>query len=39
MDDGAPFFTDSLRAVMQFTAKQIGLDEVQFFGWETPPLR
>jgi hypothetical protein len=37
MDDGAPFFTDGLRAVMQFTDKQIGLDEVQVFGWETLP--
>jgi hypothetical protein len=34
LDDGTPFFTDGLRAVMQFTDKQVGLDEVQFFEWE-----
>ncbi len=39
MDDGAPFFADGLRAVMQFTDKQIGHDEVQFFEWERLPPR
>ena len=39
MDDGSPFFTDGLRAVLELTDKPIGLDEVQLLGWETVPPR
>ena len=39
MADGAPFFTDGLRAGMQLTSKQVPLDQVQLFQWETPTPR
>jgi hypothetical protein len=37
MADGSAFFTDGLRAVMILTTEMLGLDEIQFLDWETPP--
>ena len=34
MEDGTPFFTDGLRAVMMFERDQVSLEEIQLLGWE-----
>jgi LssY C-terminus len=39
MADGSSFFTDGLRAVMIFSTEAVGLDEIGFLDWETPPPR
>ena len=39
MDDGGPFFTDGLRAVMLFQEEALSFDEIQPFGWEKLPPR
>src|SRR5262245_3119630 len=37
MADGTTFFTDGLRAVMFLSTEALGLDEIEFLDWETPP--
>jgi hypothetical protein len=39
MEDGAPFFTDGLRAVMMFGKEPTSLDQIRLLGWEKPPPR
>jgi hypothetical protein len=39
MDDGTPFFTDGLRAVMMFGTVRTPLDQIRLLDWEKPPLR
>jgi hypothetical protein len=36
MDDGSPFFTDGLRAVLWFNKPPISFDEIQLLPWERP---
>ena len=36
MDDGSPFFTDGLRAVLWFNKPPIPFDEIQLLPWERP---
>jgi hypothetical protein len=37
MADGTTFFTDGFRAVMILSPEMLGLDEIQFLDWDTPP--
>jgi hypothetical protein len=39
MEDGTPFFTDGLRAVMIFGHGPASLDQIQLLDWEKPPPR
>ena len=39
MEDGTPFFTDGLRAVMIFGDEPVSLDQIQLLNWEKPPPR
>jgi hypothetical protein len=39
MEDGTPFFTDGLRAVMMFTTARTPLERIRLFEWEKPPPR
>jgi hypothetical protein len=39
MEDGTPFFTDGLRAVMIFGHGPVSLDQIQLLDWEKPPPR
>jgi hypothetical protein len=39
MEDGTPFFTDGLRAVMMFSTELVSLDEIRPLGWEKLPPR
>ena len=36
MDDGSPFFTDGLRAVLWFNKPPISFDEIRLLPWERP---
>jgi len=38
MADGTPFYTDGLRAVMEFGPDWTPFDEIQLFDWERPSL-
>ena len=37
MADGTTFYTDGLRAVMLLSTEALGLDEIEFLHWDTPP--
>jgi hypothetical protein len=37
MADGTTFFTDGLRAVMILSTEALGLDEIKYLHWDTPP--
>jgi hypothetical protein len=37
MADGTMFFTDGLRAVMILSTEALGLDEIKYLHWDTPP--
>jgi hypothetical protein len=39
MEDGTPFFTDGLRAVMIFSKDPVPPTEIHLFEWEKPPPR
>jgi hypothetical protein len=39
MEDGTPFFTDGLRAVMLFGEEPTSLDQIRLLNWEKPPPR
>jgi hypothetical protein len=39
MEDGTPFFTDGLRAVMMFGTIKTSLDQIRLLDWEKPPPR
>lgn len=39
MEDGTPFFTDGLRAVMMFGKDPVSLDQIRLLDWEKPPPR
>jgi hypothetical protein len=39
MEDGTPFFTDGLRAVMMFGKEPTSLAHIRLLGWEKPPPR
>ena len=39
MEDGTPFFTDGLRAVMMFGTTKTPLDQIRLLDWEKPPPR
>src|SRR5262249_54105697 len=39
MEDGSPFFTDGLRAVMFFGDEPTSLDQIRLLNWEKPPPR
>ena len=39
MEDGTPFFTDGLRAVMMFGTGRTPLDQIRLLDWEKPPAR
>ena len=36
MEDGTPFFTDGLRAVMMFGTTKTPLDQIRLLDWEKP---
>jgi len=36
---GDPYFTDGLRAVLEFDRRPSNIENVRFFDWETPPHR
>jgi hypothetical protein len=38
MEDGTPFFTDGLRAVMMFGTTKTPLDQIRLLDWERQPL-
>ncbi|WP_432698379.1 LssY C-terminal domain-containing protein [Marinobacterium sp. YM272] len=36
---GDPYYTDGLRAVLEFDARPNNLEDVRFFDWREPPMR
>lgn len=36
---GDPYYTDGLRAVLEFDSRPSNIEDVRFFGWATPPHR